>query len=60
MTVTTGIVDGKLLDASSAVAVQYATITAAPGDITVSQNGIVKGDVLEAAIEGALTWTVLS
>ena len=60
VTVTTGIVDGKLLDASSAVAVQYATITAAPGDITVSQNGIVKGDVLEAAIEGALTWTVLS
>ena len=59
VTVTTGIVDGKLLDASSAVAVQYATITAAPGDITVSQNGIVKGDVLEAAIEGALKWTVL-
>ena len=60
VTVTTGIVDGKLLDASSAVSVQYATITAAPGDITVTQNGIVKGDVLEAAIEGALTWTVLS
>ena len=45
---------------NESVEVTYATITAAPGDITVTQNGIVKGDVLEAAIEGALTWTVLS
>lgn len=45
---------------NESVEVTYATVTAAPGDITVSQNGIVKGDVLEAAIEGALTWTVLS
>lgn len=45
---------------NESVEVTYATVTAAPGDITVSQNGIVKGDVLEAAIEGALKWTVLS
>ena len=45
---------------NESVEVTYATITSAPGAITVNQNGIVKGDVLESAIEGALTWTVLS
>ena len=44
---------------NESVEVTYATVTATPGDITVTQNGIVKGDVLEAAIEGALKWTVL-
>ena len=44
---------------NESVEVTYATVTAAPGDITVTQNGIVKGDVLADAIEGALTWTVL-
>ena len=60
VTVTTGIVDGKLLDASSAVAVQYTALTAAPGEITVNTAGIATGNDIKTAVEGALTWTVLS
>ena len=58
VTVNTVQTDGEL--SAENVTVQYATVSATPGNVTVSQNGIVKGDVLEAAIEGALTWTVLS
>ena len=60
VTVTTGIVDGKLLDASSAVAVQYADLTVAPGAVTVNTHGIATGADVKSAVEGALTWTVLS
>lgn len=59
VTVTTGIVDGKLLDASSAVAVQYADLTVAPGAVTVNTVGIATGNDVKKAVEGALTWTML-
>lgn len=59
VTVTTGIVDGKLLDASSSVAVQYADISVGPGAIDVLTDGIATGTDIERAVEGALTWTVL-
>ncbi len=58
--ITTTISETDGIVSNDSVAVTYAEVTAAPGAITVSHNGIVKGDVLEAAIEGALTWTVLS
>ena len=60
VTVTTGIVDGKLLDASSAVAVQYADISVGAGAIDVITDGIATGSDIERAIEGALVWTVLN
>ena len=59
VTVTTGIVDGKLLDASSAVAVQYADLTAAPSEVTVNTDGIVRGTDVKSVIEGVLKWVTL-
>ena len=59
VTVTTGIVDGKLLDASSAVAVQYADLTAAPSQVTVNTDGIVRGTDVKSVIEGVLKWVTL-
>ena len=58
--VTTTISETDGIVKNDAVEVTYATVTATPGTVTVGTNGIVKGDVLEAAIEGALTWTVLN
>ena len=45
---------------SDTVTVTYAEIATNEGTISVTTNGIVKGDVLKSTIEGALTWTVLS
>ena len=42
------------------VNVTYGEITAAPGAITIDNNGIIDSSVLKEAVEGALTWTILS
>ncbi len=54
--VSVKVVEENGLLTSDEVTVKYADVTAAPGTITVNTNGIVKGDVLETAIEKAITW----
>jgi hypothetical protein len=42
------------------VNVTYGEITATPGAVQIDANGIIDSSVLKEAVEGALTWTVLS
>lgn len=50
--------DGAL--SQQIVNVTYGEITATPGAIQIDNNGIIDSSVLKEAVEGALTWTVLS
>ena len=58
VTVNTVQTDGAL--SAQNVTVVTADISAGPGAIDVTSDGLVTGTTLESAIEGALTWTVLS
>lgn len=50
--------DGAL--SQQIVNVTYGEITATPGAVQIDANGIIDSSVLKEAVEGALTWTVLS
>lgn len=59
VTVTTGIVDGKLLDASCSVALDRGAFVAAPASITVTNDGLVKASEIATAFMTAMQWQVI-
>jgi len=59
VTVTTGIVNGKLLDASCSVALTRGVLDASFGTITVTTDGLITASEMADSVTTALKWHIL-
>jgi len=60
VTVTTGIVDGKLLDASCSVDVSRGSFTVSPGSIAANADGVVLASEVATAVATCFSWNVIN
>ena len=60
VTVTTGIVDGKLLDASCSVDVSRGSFTASPGNIAANADGVVLASEVATAVATCFSWNIIN